>query len=245
MTDPGEGVRQARRAELKANLARVRARIEAGCARAGRSPDEVTLIVVTKTHPAEDLELLAELGVRDVGENRDQEASGKHAATAGLGLTWHFIGQLQTNKARSVAGYADLVHSVDRPGLVAALGRAAEHAGREVGCLIQVDLADAAGREHDPGRGGAPIEQLPELAALVAAQPALRLRGVMAVAPLDVDPERAFAVLPALRDRLRETYPDAWIISAGMSSDLEAALAAGATHLRVGTAVLGARPALG
>lgn len=231
-----------RRAEVEAGLARVRERVEAGCAAAGRSPSEICLVVVTKTHPASDVVLLADLGVTDVGENRDQEASGKHAECVGAGVTglrWHFIGQLQTNKARSVARYADVVHSVDRPHLVAALSKAAHQAGREVECLVQVSL------DGDTSRGGCLLDDLEEVASGVVAADALVLRGVMAVAPLGVDPYRAFAVLPSLRDRLLTLDPRAGLVSAGMSGDLEAAIACGATHLRVGSAVLGARPPLG
>jgi pyridoxal phosphate enzyme (YggS family) len=229
----------ARLAEIRGNLDAVRRRIAAGCAAADRDPAEVTLIVVTKTHPASDVELLARLGVRDVGENRDQEAAAKHAACTGLQLRWHFIGQLQSNKARSVARYADLVHSVDRLPLVHALGRGAEQAGRVLPCLVQISL------DGDPHRGGVVRSDLPALADAVAAEPALELHGIMAVAPLGVDPGVAFEPLPAIRSALVGDHPGAVVISAGMSDDLEAALNHGATHLRVGTAVLGARPPLG
>lgn len=237
MTTGGE-----RRAELEAGLARVRERVAAGCAAAGRSPSEICLVVVTKTHPATDVTTLADLGVTDVGENRDQEASAKHAEVLAAGVTglrWHFIGQLQTNKARSVARYADVVHSVDRVHLVSALGKAAHQVGRKVECLVQVSL------DGDTARGGCLVADLEEVAGAVVATDGLALRGVMAVAPLGEDPRRAFAVLPALRDRLLAVDPRAGLVSAGMSGDLEAAIACGATHLRVGSAVLGARPALG
>jgi len=229
----------ARQAQLRAGLAAVRARIVAGCRDAGRDPATITLVVVTKTYPASDVRVLAGLGVADVGENRDGEAAAKHDACAALGLRWHFIGQLQTNKARHVARYAHLVHSVDRPALVPALGRGARAAGRTVGCLLQVSL------DGDPARGGALPADLPALADAVAAEPGLELHGLMAVAPLGVDGEVAFQPLPRLRDTLMRRHPSAWILSAGMSGDLEVALRHGATHLRVGTAVLGARPPLG
>lgn len=231
--------RGARRAEIRAGLDAVRTRIAAGCTAVGRDPAEVTLVVVTKTYPASDVALLAELGVHDVGENRDQEAAPKHARCAGLGLRWHFIGRLQSNKARSVATYADLVHSVDRLSLVRALGRAARDAGRPVGCLLQVSL------DGDPARGGAPVPDIAALADAVAAEEGLEFHGLMAVAPQQVDARVAFAALPLLRESLLPDHPGARLISAGMSGDLEAALAQGATHLRVGTAVLGARPPLG
>lgn len=225
--------------QLAAGLAAVRERIARAVAAAGRDPAGISLIVVTKTWPASDVRLLAGLGVTDVGENRDQEAAGKHAACADLALRWHFVGQLQTNKARSVVGYADVVHSVDRARLVTALDRAAGLAGRQLRCLVQVDLSG------QPGRGGVPPEQLMALAERVAVSAHLQLGGVMAVAPLGVDPGPAFARLAELAGRLRAAYPEATDVSAGMSGDLEAAVAAGATHLRVGTAVLGARPPVG
>lgn len=224
-----------RRDELAANLAAVRERIAAACAAAGRDPAELTLIAVTKTFPASDVRLLAGLGVSDVGENRDQEAAPKAADCADLPLRWHFVGQLQTNKCRSVAGYAAVVHSVDRERLVGALSRAAVAAGRTVTALVQVALDD------DPGRGGAPVRQVPALADAVAAAPGLRLGGVMAVAPLGADPDPAFARLAEVAAAVRRAHPDAAIVSAGMSGDLEAAVRRGATHLRVGTALLGGR----
>jgi pyridoxal phosphate enzyme (YggS family) len=232
---------QARRTEISANLARVRARISAACRAAGRE-DEPRLIVVTKFHPASDVRILADLGVQDVGENRDQEASGKAAELAGLGLRWHFIGQLQTNKAKSVVRYADAVHSVDRASLVDALARAVAAQGRpgSLACLVQVNLDPAAA-----GRGGAAPEDVRALAQLIDEAPGLELAGVMAVAPLGADPVEAFARLGAVSGRLQERFPGATMVSAGMSQDLEAAVAAGATHLRIGTDVLGQRPAVG
>lgn len=207
-------------------------------AAAGRDPGDLTLVVVTKTYPPSDVALLASLGIQDVGENRDQEAAPKHEACSRLGLRWHFVGQLQSNKARSVIGYADLVHSVDRPSLVRALNGAASRRGRALGCLVQVSL------DADPRRGGVPIPDLPPLAEAVAASEHLRLRGVMAVAPQGADPGRAFAVLPDLLGLVREHAPQANVISAGMSGDLEAAVTSGATHLRVGSAILGPRQTL-
>jgi hypothetical protein len=238
-------VSDARAAELAANLSEVQARVDAACHAAGRDRGEVTLIVVTKTWPSDDVRRLAGLGVRDVGENRDQEAAPKAAATEGLDLRWHFIGQLQTNKAASVARYADLVHSVDRPSLVAALDKGAAKAGRRIGCLIEVDLT-----EGEEGRGGARPDEVAALADAIASSEHLDLRGVMGVAPLDRDDQRAasaaaFARLAAISADLRLAHPQATLISAGMSEDLEEAVFAGATHLRVGSAVLGTRPSLG
>ncbi|KDQ66674.1 YggS family pyridoxal phosphate-dependent enzyme [Streptomyces halstedii] len=236
-----------RREQLAANLARVEERIASACAAAGRERDEVTLIVVTKTYPASDVRILHELGVRHVAENRDQDAAPKAAACADLSLTWHFVGQLQTNKVRSVVGYADVVQSVDRVKLVTALSAAAGRRGRELGCLLQVAL-DAESGERG-GRGGVAPGDIEELAAAVEAAPALRLDGLMTVAPL-AGPyagrqRAAFDRLMEFSSRLRGDHPAANMVSAGMSGDLEDAVAAGATHVRVGTAVLGDRPRLG
>ncbi|HET6728520.1 MAG TPA: YggS family pyridoxal phosphate-dependent enzyme [Jiangellaceae bacterium] len=232
-----------RRDQIAAGLAAVTARIERACRRVGRDPAEVTVVVVTKTFPAADVRLLADLGVRDVGESRDQEAAPKAAACADLGVTWHFVGKLQTNKAVSVARYADVVHSVDRIRLVDALDRAAWAAGRELRCLVQVSLAD--GPRDSAERGGAAPADVPALADRIAAAHSLRLAGVMAVAPLRGDPDDAFSRLTRVAETVQTRHSAATWVSAGMSGDLEAAVAHGATHLRVGTAILGARPPAG
>ncbi|GGU25149.1 YggS family pyridoxal phosphate-dependent enzyme [Streptomyces coeruleorubidus] len=236
-----------RRDELAANLAKVERRIADACAAARRGREEVTLIVVTKTYPATDVRILSELGVRHVAENRDQDAAPKAAACADLPLTWHFVGQLQTNKVRSVAGYADFVQSVDRSKLVTALSKEAVRTGRELGCLIQVALD--AGESARGERGGVAPAGIEELAALVAEAPGLRLGGLMTVAPLTGEyagrEQAAFGRLMDLSTDLRRSHPAATMVSAGMSADLEQAVAAGATHVRVGSAVLGVRPRLG
>ncbi|WP_320775688.1 YggS family pyridoxal phosphate-dependent enzyme [Streptomyces sp. CRN 30] len=236
-----------RKTELAENLAKVEDRIAAACAAAGRERAEVTLIAVTKTYPASDVRILSDLGVRHVAENKDQDASPKATECADLPLTWHFVGQLQTNKVRSVVRYADVVQSVDRARLVTALSKEAVRAGREVGCLLQVALdAGASGRGDRGGVGPGGIE---ELAALVADSPGLRLDGLMTVAPLTGEYARreraAFERLMDLSTALRRAHPAANMVSAGMSADLEQAVAAGATHVRVGSAVLGVRPRLG
>lgn len=246
MTDSSTTVRPDRRAELAAGLARVRARIADACAAAGRDRAEVTMIAVTKTYPASDVVALADLGVTDVGENRDQEAAGKAAEVAAAGVTprWHFIGRLQRNKARSVVRYADAVHSVDSVRLARALDAAAAGRDRPLTALVQVSI------DGDPARGGAlpdssdPDVGLDPVAEAIAAAPALRLAGLMAVAPLDWEPERAFARLAEVAARVRAAHPDATALSAGMSGDLEIAIRYGATHVRVGSALLGMRPTL-
>jgi hypothetical protein len=224
-----------RREELALRLAEVRGRIAKACEAAGRDVSEVTLIAVTKTKPASDVRLLSELGVSDIGENRDAEAAPKAAQCADLDLTWHFVGQLQTNKCASVARYASVVHSVDRLRLVSALGKAACRAGRVIECLVEVSL------DGDPARGGAVAEQVPALAEALAAEEGLVLGGVMAIAPLSMPPADAFARLAVSAAAVRQIRPAATVISAGMSGDLEAAVEAGATHLRIGTALLGDR----
>lgn len=226
-----------RRAELEGSLGQVRTRIESAARAAGRRPEDIELVVVTKFFPASDVDLLADLGVTAVGENRDQEGAAKVAELVHRELlTVHFIGQLQTNKAASVVRYADVVQSVDRIKLARALSRACEAADREIDVLVQVGL-DASG-----GRGGVAPDEIGALTEAVAGAAGLRLRGVMAVAPLGTDPRTAFDRLRGIADRVRSEHPEATWMSAGMSGDLEAAVAAGATHLRVGSAILGSRP---
>ena len=238
----------ARRAELCTNLEQVRERIGAACRAAGRSREDVQLIVVTKNFPGSDIEVLCRLGVTDIGENRDQEASAKIAALpprVRQCLHVHFIGQLQSNKAGSLAAYADTVHSIDRDKLVFALDRAATAAGRDIGALVQVSLDADSDSDAGAARGGIPPDGVSALANSIAAAQHLSLRGLMAVAPLGVDPGDAFAQLATVARDIRADHPRATWISAGMSADLEAAVANGATHLRVGSAILGSRPLLG
>ncbi|WP_249997843.1 YggS family pyridoxal phosphate-dependent enzyme [Actinoplanes sp. M2I2] len=234
MTDAG------RRSEVAAALREVHGRIEAACAAAGRGADEVTLVAVTKTYPASDVVLLAGLGVTDVGENRDQEAGPKAAEVqaAGASPRWHFIGQLQRNKARSVVRYADVVESVDSVRLAEALARAAEGRSAPLEILVQVSV------DGDASRGGVTGDDLWRVSDSVAAADTLQLGGVMAVAPVDWDPDRAFELVRGLSQRLVAAHPGATTISAGMSGDLEAAVRHGATHVRIGTSLLGMRNTL-
>ncbi|MGK4583773.1 YggS family pyridoxal phosphate-dependent enzyme [Kitasatospora sp. HPMI-4] len=247
---------RARYEQLGANLEVVERRIAAACEAAGRPREDVTLIVVTKTYPAEDTALLAALGVTDVAENRDQDAAPKAETCVQLPLTWHFVGQLQTNKVRSVVRYADAVHSVDRLRLVESLSAAVLRAERPpLDCLVQVALdkdvpaggiAEQGGTGHRAGV--APADVL-ALADRIADTPGLRMAGVMTVAPLAGPladrPDQAFARLAEIASTVRASHPAATMVSAGMSGDLEQAVAAGATHVRVGTAVLGVRTPLG
>ncbi len=227
-----------RSSDVREGLAGVRRRIEGACRDAGREPDEVSLVVVTKFFPASDVRLLADLGVTHVGENRHQEAAAKAAECADLALTWHFIGGLQSNKAAAVATYADVVESVDRSKLLAGLQRGAHDRGRDLDVLLQVSL-DPPDAE---GRSGVVPDALPDLASAVAGHGSLRLRGLMAVAPLGDDPAEAFGRLATVRAAFLADHPDATVLSAGMSGDLEHAVRAGATHVRVGSAILGPRP---
>jgi hypothetical protein len=246
---PGPASGERRREELAASLSELWERIRRACESADRDPASLTLVAITKTFPASDVRLLASLGVTDVGENRDDEAAAKRAECADLALTWHFVGQLQRRKCRSVASYADVVHSLDRPELVDALGGAAQTAGRVIAGLVQVSL-DRMGVDNAlvappmaAGRGGLAPEDAAALCARVAATEGLAFAGLMAVAPQGVDPGSAFALLAEVSAQVRADFPAATVISAGMSGDLEAAVANGATHLRVGSALLGGRSA--
>lgn len=227
--------------ELAGSLAAVRDRITLACAAADRDPAEVTLVAVSKTWPASDVLLMASLGVTDFGESYDQEAAAKAGAVsaAGVELRWHFVGRLQRNKCRSIARYADVVQSVDRAEVADALSAGARDAGRDVDVLIQVSL------DGDPARGGVAPAEAVRLAGHVASADRLILRGVMAVAPVGIEPRAAFVTLAGVAHRLAVEHPGATTVSAGMTGDLEEAIAEGATHVRVGTALFGPRATRG
>ncbi|MDR2293706.1 MAG: YggS family pyridoxal phosphate-dependent enzyme [Microbacterium sp.] len=225
---------------LQSRLADVDQQIDAAIRDAGRQASEITRIVVTKFHPASLVSDLAKLGVRDVGENRQQELTAKRAELAELGdVRWHFIGQAQTNKARQVRAASSVVHSVDRIRLADALHAAAPADDDTLDVLVQVNLTD------DAGRGGVAPQDLDALVEHVLRLDSLRLRGIMAVAPLDEAPASAFARLAGYAERVRALEPAARWISAGMSHDFAEAIACGATHLRIGSAITGERPARG
>lgn len=224
-----------RREELAENLAEVRERIAAACRAVHRDPAEVKLLAVTKTFPASDVALLAELGLRDFAENRDQEAGPKRAELPGLDSRWHMVGRLQRNKARSVAAWADQVDSVDSVRLAEALAKAAKERGRPLDVLVQVSI------DGDTSRGGCAVLDVPELAGAITRSGDLILRGAMTVAPRAMSPVAAFEVLEKVVSRLRDDHPTATEVSAGMSGDLEDAIAHGSTCVRVGTALLGSR----
>lgn len=245
MTDPSVGVEDSRTSELRERLKAVHLRIKDATEAVGRTTAP-QLIVISKFHPADDVRRLASLGVTDFGENRDQEATEKSGLLGDLRLRWHFVGQLQSNKAKSVVRYAHAVHSVDRPQIAGALAKAVavqiESSGRDpLKCFIQVNLD-----EHPQGhRGGALPAEVASLADYLADLKGLELAGLMAVAPLGGEPQKAFAKLAAISASLTAVHPEATAISAGMSQDLEAAIEFGATHLRIGSDILGSRPALG
>ena len=219
-------------ATLAERFAAVTQDVAAAARDAGRDPAQITTIVVTKFHPASLVRELASLGARDMGENRHQEAAAKAAEVADPGLTWHFVGQLQANKAAAALEYASVVHSVDRASLVGAL----EKTQRSVGVFLQLNLSD------DPQRGGVEPDRLEQLAERVLEAPTLELLGLMAVARIDAEPRAEFSRVREASERLRRLAPGAGGLSMGMSGDYREAIAEGATHLRIGTAITGNRP---
>jgi pyridoxal phosphate enzyme (YggS family) len=225
---------------LEENLQAVRERIAAAARAAGRDPATVALLAVSKTWSADDVRGLAALGQADFGENRAQELISKATELGELPVRWHFIGQLQRNKAAAVARMGAVIHSVDRVALVGALDRVGQETGRPVEVFVQVDLGGPEGDRA--ARGGVDPEEIPQLTDAVAEAAGLRLRGLMAVAPRGVAPAPAFERLAALAADVRRAHPAAVDLSAGMSGDLEEAIAVGATVVRVGTALFGDRP---
>ena len=219
-------------ATLAERFAAVTQDVAAAARDAGRDPAQITTIVVTKFHPASLVRELASLGARDMGENRHQEAAAKAAEVADPGLTWHFVGQLQANKAAAALEYASVVHSVDRASLVGAL----EKTQRSVGVFLQLNLSD------DPQRGGVEPDRLEQLAERVLEAPTLELLGLMAGARIDAEPRAEFSRVREASERLRRLAPSAGGLSMGMSGDYREAIAEGATHLRIGTAITGNRP---
>ena len=217
---------------LAGRLDVVRAGVADAARVAGRDAADITTIVITKFHPASLVRQLHDLGVRDFGENRHQEAVAKAAAVADLELRWHFVGQLQSKKARQARSYARVFHSIDRDSVVDALASPET----TVDCFVQLNLTD------DPGRGGVAEADVERMAERVASTVGLTLLGVMAVAPLDVEPRRVFAKLRLVSERVVAIHPAATSISAGMSGDYREAILEGATHLRIGSAITGNRP---
>jgi pyridoxal phosphate enzyme (YggS family) len=240
----GDRLTTSRQEELSRRWQQLSARVARAAAAAGRSPQELTVVAVTKTWPASDIADLHSLGVLDIGENRAQELASKLAALekhdtiekVGLGdIRWHFIGQLQRNKVGLIGRHCTALHTLDRTSLVAPLSRAATAADHPLDVFIQLSL------DGDPQRGGVTEEGIDAIADAVAAAPRLRLVGLMAVPPLGAAARPAFARLRLVSERVQRSHPDAWALSAGMSGDLEDAVREGATHLRVGTDLLGSR----
>lgn len=221
--------------ELQKNLIEIQSQIKSACETSGRNLDEITLIAVSKTWPASDIRLLHQLGVRDFGESRDQEATMKVSELADLDITWHFIGQVQTNKLNHIASYANVVHALDREKTISGLDVAAAKLDRNITGLLQISL------DGDENRGGVAIENAFELAQLLSNSKNLTFGGIMAVAPIEMLPDVAFSKLAEIAAEIQSKYPTAKIISAGMSQDFESAVQKGATHLRIGSALLGNR----
>jgi pyridoxal phosphate enzyme (YggS family) len=222
--------------QLADRLDSVRADVARAAGDAGRSVDDILTIVITKFHPAELVRDLFELGVRDVGENRNQDAAPKAAQLESLDLNWHFVGQLQSNKVRAVLAYARDIQSIDRPSLVDAIASAGIPAESPIDAFIQVNLT------ADSARGGVTPENLEPLVERLLVERGIRFRGLMAVAPLDEEPRAAFARVREASERIRSLAPDATALSMGMSADFREAILEGATHLRIGTAITGKRP---
>ncbi len=221
--------------ELQKNLIEIQSQIKSACETSGRNLDEITLIAVSKTWPASDIRLLHQLGVRDFGESRDQEATMKVSELADLDISWHFIGQVQTNKLNHIASYANVVHALDREKTISGLDVAAAKLDRNITGLLQISL------DGDENRGGVAIENAFELAQLLSNSKNLTFGGIMAVAPIEMLPDVAFSKLAEIAAEIQSKYPTAEIISAGMSQDFESAVQKGATHLRIGSALLGNR----
>jgi pyridoxal phosphate enzyme (YggS family) len=216
--------------EIASNLNGVHEQIKNAAHSSGRKLDEITLIAVTKTFPASDVHILASLDIHHYGENRDSEGAPKAAAVPG---TWHFQGQIQSNKLKSIASWANVIHSLDELRHIQTLDKVAIH---RIGVFLQVSLDGAE------GRGGALASDLSSLADAVLASAHLDLMGLMAVAPLDVSSDQTFEKLATIHASFKSSYPQAIHLSAGMSNDFESAITHGATHIRVGSSILGSRP---
>ena len=224
-----------RRNELEQNLNELNQRIAKACAESGRNVDEVNTIAITKTWPTSDIEILYNLGLRNFGESKDQEAFKKAEELNKDDIYWHFVGQIQTNKINHIATYADYVHGVDRIKVVEGFENALEKFGQAITALIQVSL------DGDESRGGALPSAINSIAEAIEKSKNLKLGGLMAVAPLNQSPDVAFSRLAEIASYFRRDFPAAQMISAGMSDDLEIAIKYGATHLRIGSDLLGKR----
>jgi len=218
--------------EIASALASVEDRITKAAATAGRNRSEITLIAVTKTYSANDVQILADLGVSNFGENRSDEGSEKSAAIA---ATWHFQGQVQGRKLKDIASWATYIHSIDSADHITKLSRICAEMDRKISIFLQLSLDGA------PDRGGVLADQLGQLADQLGADPNLHLAGLMCVPPVAYGFDRAFGEIAKVHSAFKAGYPEAVGLSAGMSSDFEVAIAYGATHLRVGSEILGSR----
>jgi len=218
-----------RRSEIAGNLEAVREQISLAADRAGRSANEITLIAVTKTFPASDVEILKDLGVTNFGENRDSDAAPKAAGISGI---WHFQGQIQSNKLKSITSWANVLHSLDQIRHFEVIEKIAPHP-LDIFCQVSLDGSE--------GRGGVSENKLFELAQAIEKSETHRLLGLMAVAPLGADPADAFSKLSLIHKAFMADFPKANKLSAGMSGDFKEAIAHGATHIRVGSQILGSR----
>jgi pyridoxal phosphate enzyme (YggS family) len=222
-----------------ANLADLRGQVASACTAAGRDPESVTILPVTKTHPVEAALHAVRAGLPAVGENRVQEALPKIEAARGVGVRWELIGHLQTNKAKLAARAFDRIQSVDSPKLLDVLDRAAAEEGRVLRVLLQVNAG------ADPAKSGASVDEAARLLDQATAKTNLRVEGFMTIAPMSDDPavaRRTFAALREIRDRLASPALSLSELSMGMTSDLAEAIAEGSTMIRVGTALFGSRP---
>ena len=219
--------------EISGNLEKVKEQIKLAAASANRLSEEITLVAVTKTFPVSDIEILYSLGIRDFGENRDQEASAK-VGLLPKDVRWHFQGQIQSNKLKSITSWASFIHSVDQ--LKYAQMISDYSAGNVKPIFMQVSLD-----KPPQSRSGVNPSELLELAGAISALPGIRLQGLMAVAPVNSPAEQAFAELEDIRSDFLSTFPDAKSLSIGMSGDYQIAIKYGATHIRIGSSILGIR----
>lgn len=232
---------ESRLKEITENYQKIQSRILESCNKSGRNTSEITIIAITKTYPASDIDLLKTIGIENVGENKDQEASQKFKDVKNK-FIWHFVGQLQTNKVKSVVQYADYIHSVDRLSLVKEIQKMSQKINKIQKVLIQLDLDES---QSDENRGGVNPQKLTELAQEISNCPNIELSGLMSVAPLNMGSNQAFIKLEKIQSEFIKSFPLAKMLSAGMSEDLEDAVSHGATHLRIGSALLGERPKIG
>lgn len=219
--------------EITNGLAQVKERISQAASKAERFLDEITLIAVTKTYPVSDVAILHNLGISNFGENRSDEGAEKSAQVSGI---WHFQGQVQSRKLREIAGWASYIHSIDSAEHAEKLSRICVEMEKDISIFLQLSLDGA------PDRGGVTAAEISALAEQVSQLPNIKLVGLMCVPPVSYEHERAFSEISDIHRGFKGAFPEAKLLSAGMSSDFDVAIAHGATHLRVGSQILGSRP---